>query len=610
LSAYSSAWRLIDDLIHPDAKRSSSERTRHEFFIFSRVATTLLAVIFVPPILALSGGIAIWQSGVFVWIVFPLAAVVHVSRTGRLAEAELISMFSLVLLTIIIALASGPSRDIALGWLMLIPLEAAISGSPVLLLAASLFVVATLLGLMGLHNLGLIVASPQISFVAVVTFAAPSGVYAALLTFGADRNRQLRRRLESLAATRYHVLSDAIGDLVLRHNASGEVLSASGSVRALFGLEAVDLVDRGLFYRIHVADRPAYLRTLESAAAQDKTVAATVRLRTGRSESSVEGFEEPIFAWVEVRAHRFADAIDSDDGAALVSVVRDVTAAKHAEERLEAARAEAELANSWKDRLLANVSHELRTPLNAILGFSEILASPELAPRDLAKQREYASIVHSSAEHLLSVVNLVLDMSRIEAGKFEILPEPFDVGQLIASCSDMLRLKAEASGVELTTAPPPVAARELVADRRACRQILLNLMSNAVSADVVDDHYHISVTDNGIGISEDHLPKLGDPFYQVRSSYDRTFEGAGLGLSLVRGLVGLQGGSLSIESVAGQGTRVTVRMPLDCSVERPAPGATYRLETAPYFREGVSLVRPEPRKPRNESASGSEKRIA
>ena len=263
----------------------------------------------------------------------------------------------------------------------------------------------------------------------------------------------------------------------------------------------------------------------------------------------------------------------------------------------------------------------MRTPLNAILGFSEILANPDLAPRDPAKQREYAGIVHSSAEHLLSVVNLVLDMSRIEAGKFEILPEPFDVGQLIASCFDMLRLKAEASGVELKTAPPPPGARELVADRRACRQILLNLMSNAVkftpsggsvvvSAEVVDDFYHISVSDNGIGISADHLPKLGDPFYQVHSAYDRTFEGAGLGLSLVRGLVGLQGGSLSIESVAGQGTRATVRMPLDGSAERPAPGATYRLETAAYFRDGVSLVRPEPRKPLNETASGSEKQIA
>ena len=555
---------------------------RHEFFIFSRVATTLLAVVFVPPFLALTGGIAIWQSGVFVWIVFPLAAVVHLSRTGKLAEAELISMFSLVLLTIIIALASGPSRDIALGWLMLIPLEAAFSGSALLLLAASLFVVATLLGLMALHNLGLIVAGPQISFVAVATFAAPSAVYAALLTFGANRDRKTRRRLESVASARYHVLSDAIGDLVLRHNASGAVLCASGNVRALFGLEAADLLDRGLFHRLHVADRPAYLRTLEAAAAQDKTIGATVRLRTGRSEVSEEGFEEPVFAWVEVRVHRFAEAIGQDDGegAALVSVVRDVTAAKLAEEGLEAARTEAELANSWKDRLLANVSHELRTPLNAILGFSEILADPNLAPRDLAKQREYASIVHSSAEHLLSVVNLVLDMSRIEAGKFEILPEPFDVGQLIASCSDMLRLKAEASGVELRIAPPAAGARELVADRRACRQILLNLMSNAVkftptggtvivSAEVVDGFYHICVADNGIGISEDHLPKLGDPFYQVRSSYDRTFEGAGLGLSLVRGLVGLQGGSLSIESVAGQGTRATVRMPLDGSAGAP-----------------------------------------
>src|SRR5208282_510853 len=134
-------------------------------------------------------------------------------------------------------------------------------------------------------------------------------------------------------------------------------------------------------------------------------------------------------------------------------------------QRLEAARAEAELANAWKDRLLANVSHELRTPLNAILGFSEMLGDPELAPREAVRQSEYANIIHASAEHLLSMVNLILDTSKIAAGKFRILPEPFDVAPVIADCCDMIRLRAEAGKVELVNVSTS-GGRELIADKR------------------------------------------------------------------------------------------------------------------------------------------------
>ncbi|HYA74861.1 MAG TPA: HAMP domain-containing sensor histidine kinase, partial [Roseiarcus sp.] len=293
--------------------------------------------------------------------------------------------------------------------------------------------------------------------------------------------------------------------------------------------------------------------------------------------------------------------------------VRNVTDAKTAEQRLEAARAEAELANSWKDRLLANVSHELRTPLNAILGFSEMLGDPELAPREAAKQSEYARIIHASAEHLLSMVNLILDTSKIAAGKFQIVPEPFDVAPLIADCCDMLRLKAEAGGVEIVRAATS-GAGELIADKRACRQILINLLSNAVKftkaggrvvvgADVVGDSIHIHVTDTGIGIPAEFLPRLGDPFFQVRADYDRGFEGAGLGLSLVRGLVGLHGGALRLESVAGVGTRVTALLPLVCrSEEKPARAAAACLETASNFGHRGAA----PRAP----GSSQEKKIA
>jgi two-component system, cell cycle sensor histidine kinase DivJ len=247
------------------------------------------------------------------------------------------------------------------------------------------------------------------------------------------------------------------------------------------------------------------------------------------------------------------------------------------------------IGDSSKDRLLANVSHELRTPLNAILGFSEILGDAELAPRDPLKQREYAGIIHASADHLLSVVNMILDMSKIEARRFAIAPESFEIEPLIHACCDMLRLKAEQGGVELVLTPLR-SSTMLIADKRACRQIVINLLSNAVKftrsggrvtidASVENGWLALHVDDTGIGIAPGHFARLGDPFFQVRSSYDRMFEGTGLGLSLVRGLVGLHGGTLSLESAIEMGTRVTVRLPLDCRGRAPSDAAPARIET-------------------------------
>ncbi len=405
-----------------------------------------------------------------------------------------------------------------------------------------------------------------------------------------DARRQWTRRRGDLAgATLYKVLAETIGDLVLRHDSSGAVLSASGDAESLFGLRIGDLIGSGFFDRLHVGDRPAFLQALSAARQREGTICVTLRLRSGSPTAAEGEFEEPVFAWAETRVHRLADpAGDDRDAGAVVSVVRNGTAAKSNEEKREAARAEAESASSWKDRLLANVSHELRTPLNAIIGFSEILGSKELAPEERTRQLEYASIIHASAEHLLSVVNMILDMSKIEAGRFAIAPERFDAAPAIAACCDMLRLKAAKGDVELVRAPldGPV---ELIADKRAFRQIVINILSNAVKftrphgrvtigAAVDGDWIDINVEDTGIGIAPGHLPKLGAPFFQVRSSYDRTFEGTGLGLSLVRGLLGMHGGALLIESAIEEGTRVTVRLPLDCRGKAQGAAAPAPLE--------------------------------
>ena len=162
-----------------------------------------------------------------------------------------------------------------------------------------------------------------------------------------------------------------------------------------------------------------------------------------------------------------------------MAILRDVTPMKEAREATELARLESDRAVAWKDRLLANISHELRTPLNAIIGFSEMLAHPSLAPKDPARAREYAGIINQSGQHLLSLVNTILDMSKIETGNFELAPEPFALAGLIDFCGDVVRLKAEEKAIGMSRACPPEVG-EIVADKRACKQILLNLMSNAV----------------------------------------------------------------------------------------------------------------------------------
>ena len=411
----------------------------------------------------------------------------------------------------------------------------------------------------------------------------------------------IRRRLaeriggEALqGALRQPLLADAMGDVVMRLDGAGDVLSASGRMFNVFGLEPEKLVGRGFLECVHLEDRQGYLALVAEAARGGAALTATFRLRRG-PDAATEA--EAPHSWAEMRAFRFPEGLSrrADDAAAtIICVLRDVTRAKSVEASLQSARAEAELANSWKDRLLANVSHELRTPLNAIIGFAEILADAEIGPRDPGKQREYAGIIQSSAAHLLSVVNLILDMSKIEAGEFKLEPESFDFSALIASCCDMLRLKAEAGGVAFARGPRdgPV---EIFADKRACRQILLNLASNAVKFTKPGGRVDIracarggslllEVADDGIGIAEEHLPRLGEAFFQARSSYDRMFEGTGLGLSLVRGLVGLHGGSMSVESVAEAGTCVTICLPLKLGATGGPRRAPARIETAARLR--------------------------
>ncbi len=558
---------------------------RHQAFVVAHMAVAGIGLTILPLDLAIFGVPTFSHMAVYSGLLIPILAVIFVSRTGRLVEAHAICAAAMVGMALAVASRGGSAFSAAYLWLLLAPLEAALSFSVPLVVGTGVASIVGILVLGALHSNALIPVSAHAPGLADALYAAPPMAVLLVITLTAMRLHEARRRMARIGAANFDSLSGALGDLVLRHDRGGAVLYASRESDRLFGLPARELMGRGMFERIHVADRPAFLKAIADAADADEPVTVDMRLRKSSVASQHGDFEEPVFVWVELRARRVAvDSADqTSDGAAVIAVVRDVSRSKQHEAQLEAARIEAEEANLWKDRFLANVSHELRTPLNAIIGFSEMLGNDDLMPRDSAKRKEYANIIHGSGEHLLSVVNSILDMSKIDAGRFEIVPEAFEVGPLVDQCLDMVRLKAQESSVAIIR-DVPQRLDELVADKRACKQILINLLSNAVKFTPMGGSVSIRVRlegnsmvfcveDTGIGIQPRDLVRIGEPFFQARGSYDRPYEGTGLGLSVVRGLVGLHGGAISMESELGQGTHVTVRLPLDCRRVMAKPAA-------------------------------------
>jgi cell cycle sensor histidine kinase DivJ len=259
--------------------------------------------------------------------------------------------------------------------------------------------------------------------------------------------------------------------------------------------------------------------------------------------------------------------------------MRDVTDRKNQEQALDLARTAAEQADASKTRFLATMSHELRTPLNAIIGFSEMIVHEDALMLDAARRREYAQLINDSGQHLLSVVNGILDMSKMESGNFEITPEPFAPRDALINCCSLLALKARESGIDLVTR----AADDLpamIGDPRAFKQIVLNLVSNAVkfterggtvtvSAGLESARLVVRIADTGVGIAADDLKRVGDPFFQAGTTYQRRHEGTGLGVSIVKSLVALHGGEMTVVSKIDEGTTVTVALPLTPQAVQP-----------------------------------------
>lgn len=367
----------------------------------------------------------------------------------------------------------------------------------------------------------------------------------------------------------YRHLIEHVQDAVLRFSSDGELLLASQSSERLFGCPRYQLTSNGLGERLHVADRPTYLTAFADANQGGTARVIEVRMRQDdlRAANNV-----PRFIWVEIS---LSPVIDTDSFSLrheVVALLRDVTERKDNDAIAAAARHAAEEASEAKSRFLATIGHELRTPLNAVVGFSEMMTN-SIGGELSETHREYAGLIHQSGKHLLEVVRMLLDMSRLEAGKFELHTEQFAAADIVAPCISMVEASAKERHVRIVTdiedkLPP------LTADERACRQIMLNLMSNAikfsheggmisVAVKRQGQSLKLSVTDHGIGMSADSLQRIGEPFFQAQNGLSRRYEGTGLGLSIVKGLVDLHDGTLRAHSEIGTGTTMTVLLPIN-----------------------------------------------
>jgi two-component system cell cycle sensor histidine kinase PleC len=249
--------------------------------------------------------------------------------------------------------------------------------------------------------------------------------------------------------------------------------------------------------------------------------------------------------------------------------------------KYEVAMTRAEAANQAKSEFLANMSHELRTPLNAINGFSEIMAAEMFGPLGDRRYKGYAADIHGSGQHLLSLINDILDMAKIEAGKLTLHYEPMALDVLCAEAVRLMRGKAQEARLTLTLDCPE--ALRIEADQRGLKQVLLNLISNAVkftpeggAVSVIvaprdADTVRVSVADTGIGISAKDLERLAQPFEQVEGQHSKSTQGTGLGLALTKSLIELHGGAMTIDSEPGRGTTVWFDLPLRAPQGAVAP---------------------------------------
>ena len=599
-------FRVSENLFSGELFRDQSWSQLERQFLVTQITSSVFAFIAFPIWILWSGTLTYEMAVSFVWLLGPLASALVLVRSRSLELAFLVSATTLAGLIATICAFTGGIHSFALVWLLIIPAEAALAKRRWVIVYSLVPLVLALAFLFHgtkanwFNTYEVITSSSEFG-----VFAGPLALilYVAALTFRVQTAYSANQHRLSVNEERYRLLANNTTDLITQHDPSGEILFASPAAKTLLGVAPFELCNRGLFDRVHIADRPTYLKLLSDVVARGLPLKAEFRLRTfvlqgGNDSINSSSCYENGFSWMEMRCRPIWDEHETVTG--IVATTRDISERHAQQDALEKAHTELQQLSDAKTRFLANMSHELRTPLNAIIGFSEILQQELFGELQNEKQNEYVNLIHDSGSHLLQIVTDILDMSKIESGTFDIVPEPFNVEGLVSSCTGIMSQQADMREINLVSTIPNELP-EAIADSRACRQILINLISNAlkfsdkkdtvtVGVRVEGDKLAYFVRDTGIGMSEADLKRIGQPFFQADSAHDRRYEGTGLGVSVVKGLTELHKGRVEFESELGEGTCVTVFIPLDCEADSNTVEAFTPMSKLPDLSDLETLI--------------------
>jgi cell cycle sensor histidine kinase DivJ len=545
-------------IVEPQNTDVTVQRRR---FAFLQLAKAGLGALLAVGFLALVHRPDAWEAIAMAGLVAPagLAALAYTDASLAALELSALALFA-ALIGYLATLTGGLLSPLTV-WFVLVPAEAALSGGRPAVLRAGMATGAVLLAVTAVQAAGLLPHSllpfPGWEIYAASVLAAV--VQAAFVAVAAQDRQRAADQAATDSAAMYRFLADNAMDLITRHGTDGRILFASPAAQSLLGERPQDLEGMAPTSLVHLDDLKILQGALTEASYYGRPSNAEVRLK--RRDGS--------YVWTEMRCRPSVPT--HGERADLVVVTRDISQRKHHERALIEARDLAEAASRAKSKFLANMSHELRTPLNAIIGFSEVMSREMFGALGSPRYLEYTRLINESGSHLLELINGVLDMSKIEAGKFDLSEELFDFADVAKSALRFVKLPADRKGVILKAAVAQ-SASTIFADRRAVKQILINLLTNGIkftprggevriSAVRATRGIEIAIADSGVGISAADLERLGQPFEQVEGEHVRSQEGTGLGLALVRALAQKHGGDAVIESTLGEGTIVRVLLP-------------------------------------------------
>ncbi len=426
--------------------------------------------------------------------------------------------------------------------------------------------------------------------VAIISVGALAILSLVLIASVVDRRLEIKDHEAQQSEGFLAAVVNNIADAIIAIDRNGIVQMSNPAAEQMFGYGRSEIVGKNVSILLPPEERELHEKNVRESGLRESRILGIRRALSGRRKdgSSID---------VQISL----SAMQNNKDRIFIGVCHDITERKRTEAQMQMAVRQSELANRAKSEFLANMSHELRTPLNAIIGFSDLIQSEAFGPLGNPKYLEYLQDINQSGTHLLAIINDILDLSKIEAGKVDLHKEDVDVAEAVLTCLHLVKERARTAGVNLKSEIAD-SLPTLYADERKLKQILINLLSNAVKFTAAggkvtirvwsepNDGYVLQIADTGIGIALDDIPKALAPFQQIDSDLNREYEGTGLGLALTKGLIELHGGSLELQSEVGIGTTVTVRFPAERSALAAAWGDAMPEPGPPLIASSINAI--------------------